>query len=110
MRSFLFVSAVLVLAAAMPGSATAQRNRDRDRNREDPQDVESRIDTTFAFSRTGVVDLTQISGDVIVTAWDRGEARVRAFSERGRIRSTLSKCRSRSVSVCSPVAHRAMCP
>jgi DUF4097 and DUF4098 domain-containing protein YvlB len=51
------------------------------------------MDTTFAFSRTGIVDLTQISGDVVVTAWDRGEARIRAYAERGRIRSNLSSSR-----------------
>jgi DUF4097 and DUF4098 domain-containing protein YvlB len=82
------VATVLTL---LPGSASAQRNRDRER--EDSQDVQSRMDTTFAFSRTGVVDLTQISGDVVVTAWDRGEARIRAYAERGRIRSNLSSSR-----------------
>ena len=55
--------------------------------------MQSRLDTTFAFSRTGVVDLTQISGDVIVTAWERGEARIKAYAERGRIRSSLSSSR-----------------
>jgi DUF4097 and DUF4098 domain-containing protein YvlB len=72
---------------------SAQRNRDRDREREESQDVQSRLDTTFAFSRTGVVDLTQISGDVIVTTWERGEARIKAYAERGRIRSSLSSSR-----------------
>lgn len=43
----------------------------------------SRIDTTFAFSKDGVLDLTTFSGDVIVTGWARQEARVRALTERG---------------------------
>jgi DUF4097 and DUF4098 domain-containing protein YvlB len=93
MRSSLFVCAVLAFATSLPGAASAQRNRDRDREREESQDVQSRLDTTFAFSRTGVVDLTQISGDVIVTAWERGEARIKAYAERGRIRSSLSSSR-----------------
>jgi DUF4097 and DUF4098 domain-containing protein YvlB len=93
MRS-LFLAAI-ALATLLPGTSGAQSNRDRDRDRErdGPQDAQTRIDTTFAFSRTGVVDLTQISGDVIVTAWERGEARIRAYAERGRIRSNLSSSR-----------------
>lgn len=93
MRSSLSLAATAVatVLTLFPGSASAQRNRDRER--EDSQDVQSRLDTTFAFSRTGVVDLTQIAGDVVVTAWDRGEARIRAYAERGRIRSNLSSSR-----------------
>lgn len=93
MRSSLSLAATAVatVLTLFPGSASAQRNRDRER--EDSQDVQSRMDTTFAFSRTGIVDLTQISGDVVVTAWDRGEARIRAYAERGRIRSNLSSSR-----------------
>jgi putative adhesin len=92
----------LALVALLPLSVFAQRNRDRDRDRDreqerersqEMQDAQSRIDTTFAFSKTGVVDLRQISGDVVVNAWDRGEARVRAYAERGRIRTSLSSSR-----------------
>jgi hypothetical protein len=95
MKRFLFLATIAVVPLLPAGAAGAQRNRDRDREREreDSQDVQSRIDTTFAFSRTGVVDLTQISGDVVVTAWDRGEARIRAYAERGRVRSSLSSSR-----------------
>jgi DUF4097 and DUF4098 domain-containing protein YvlB len=90
MRRFLSL-ATIALVTLLPDASGAQRNRDRDR--EDSQDVQSRIDTTFAFSRTGVVDLTQISGDIVVTTSDRGEARIRAYAERGRIRSSLSSSR-----------------
>ncbi len=93
MKRFLFLATVAVVPLLPAAGAGAQRNRDRDREREDSQDVQSRVDTTFAFSRTGVVDLTQISGDVVVTAWDRGEARIRAYAERGRVRSSLSSSR-----------------
>jgi DUF4097 and DUF4098 domain-containing protein YvlB len=91
MKRFLFLTMIAVAPLLPAAGAGAQRNRDRER--EDSQDVQSRVDTTFAFSRTGVVDLTQISGDVVVTAWDRGEARIRAYAERGRVRSSLSSSR-----------------
>jgi DUF4097 and DUF4098 domain-containing protein YvlB len=93
MRSFVLGSAALALTTFAPVAASAQQ-RGNDRNRErEFQEAQSRIDTTFAFNRSGVVDLRQISGDVIVTAWDRAEARVRAYSERGRVRSQLSSSR-----------------
>ncbi|MFN8571579.1 MAG: DUF4097 family beta strand repeat-containing protein [Gemmatimonadaceae bacterium] len=56
-------------------------------------DLEEKIDTTFAFSKDGVVDLSNISGEVVVNGWSRGEARVRAYSERGRFRSNMSSSR-----------------
>jgi DUF4097 and DUF4098 domain-containing protein YvlB len=83
---------VLALALFAPVAGSAQSGNDRNREREF-QEAQSRIDTTFAFNRTGVVDLTQISGDVVVTSWDRAEARVRAYAERGRVRSSLSSSR-----------------
>jgi DUF4097 and DUF4098 domain-containing protein YvlB len=92
MRLFALVGAALALTMFAPNTARAQRDNDRDREREF-QEAQSRIDTTFAFSRTGIVDLTQISGDVVVTSWDRAEARVRAYAERGRVRSGLSSSR-----------------
>lgn len=54
------------------------------------QATQSRLDTTLAFSRTGTVDLTQLSGDVVVTAWDRAEVQVRAYVERGQLRRRFS--------------------
>jgi DUF4097 and DUF4098 domain-containing protein YvlB len=87
------LATVLAFAAVLSDAASAQRNRrdrDRDREREDSQQFESRIDSTFNFGKGGVVDLTQISGDVIVTAWDRSQARVVAYAERGRVRTSLS--------------------
>ena len=91
MRSSVLVGAMVAVAVFTPASGQAQQ-RGNDRERE-LQDAESRVDTTFAFSRTGVVDLTQISGDIVVTSWDRAEARVRAYSERGRIRTGFSSSR-----------------
>src|SRR5215207_5356619 len=104
MRPLRFVSAAVALILLIPGLALSQRSNDRARERarareierehdEHMQEAQARMDTTFKFSKDGVVDLTQISGDVIVTAWDRGEARIRAYAERGRIRSSLSSSR-----------------
>ena len=92
MRSFLLGSTAVALATLVPVVAGAQRGNDRNRDREF-QEAASRVDTTFAFNRSGVVDLRQISGDVVVTAWDRAEARVRAYAERGRVRSDVSSSR-----------------
>jgi len=57
------------------------------------QQGRDRIDTTFAFARGGVVDLTSIEGDITVTAWNRNEVRIHAQSERGRLRWTFSSSR-----------------
>jgi DUF4097 and DUF4098 domain-containing protein YvlB len=85
MRLSLGFGLAAALVAIAPDAARAQRESDRER-----QDALSRIDTTFAFNRTGIVDLTQVSGDIVVTAWERSDARIRAFAERGRVRSSLS--------------------
>ena len=47
------------------------------------QSAPARIDTTFAFTKDGVLDLTTFGGDVVVTGWNRQEARVRGLTERG---------------------------
>ena len=91
--STLAALAALSVALSIPVTGSAQSDRHRERDREDSQDAQSRIDTTFAFNKTGSVDLTEVSGDVVVNAWDRNEARVRAYAERGRIRSSVSSSR-----------------
>ncbi|HEX5073601.1 MAG TPA: DUF4097 family beta strand repeat-containing protein [Gemmatimonadaceae bacterium] len=89
--SSLLTRAALAVALMVPVTGSAQR--DRHHEREDFQDAESRIDTTFAFDKNGSVDLTEVAGDVVVNAWNRNQARVRAYAERGRIRSSLSSSR-----------------
>jgi DUF4097 and DUF4098 domain-containing protein YvlB len=64
---------------------TAERAERRDRARRSSDDNETRIDTTIAFGKSGVVDLHLMSGDVNVTGWTRDEARIVATSERGDI-------------------------
>jgi hypothetical protein len=56
-------------------------------------DFRSRIDTTVALSGSGTVDLSLVSGEIIVTSWDRNEVRVSASSERGILRFDTSPSR-----------------
>lgn len=67
-----------------------RRSRDR---WDDQPDFTSRIDTTIAFSPNGTVDLSSISGDIVVTGWSRNEARIKAWSERGQLRFSASSSR-----------------
>lgn len=64
-----------------------------DRQRRDLQNQGTRIDTTIAFSANGIVDLTSMRGDIIVTGWDRREARIQATVERGIMDFELSSSR-----------------
>ena len=81
------IAAVAALALSAPPTLTAQRNS------RDSDDFRSRIDTTVALSRNGTVDLSLISGEIVVTSWDRNEVRVRATSERGILRFDVSPSR-----------------
>ena len=73
-----------VAAVAFAGAtAGAQQGRYFDDRRS--------IDTTYAFSRDGLVDASQIAGDITVTTWDRADVRVRAYAERGRVVADLSR-------------------
>ena len=77
-----------------------QRQKERERRRaerdeEDDYDDEyrSRIDTTFNFTRDGVVDLSLVSGMIKVTGWSRGEIKINASSEHGLVRLDASPSR-----------------
>jgi DUF4097 and DUF4098 domain-containing protein YvlB len=61
---------LFALLVGIAAPASAQRDRD----------VESRIDTTFAFDRRGVVTLSVGGGEIVVTAWNQDRIRVRATS------------------------------
>lgn len=73
-------------AAAAPSAAYAQRDRDRDRE-------PTRIDSTFAFDKGGWVDVNAASGDIVVTAWSRPDAKVYASTERGWLDAQFSSQR-----------------
>lgn len=77
----LLLPALLALAA-LPAAA---QERDRDRAR-DRDEYESRLDTTVAFDRNGIVELSLSSGEIRVSAWERREVKVSAVSERGTLR------------------------
>lgn len=77
----------LLISVATP--ATAQDRRDRDEG----QDYQSRIDTTFAFDRRGTVNLALSSGEIIVRAWNRDQIQVRARSERSIVRMDATSAR-----------------
>ena len=57
------------------------------------QQGRTRIDTTFAFAEDGTIDLSSISGDIVVTGWSRREAQIKATSERGRLELDASSSR-----------------
>jgi DUF4097 and DUF4098 domain-containing protein YvlB len=61
--------------------------------RQSGQQGGARIDTTVAFPRDGVVDLSTFSGDITVTGWTRSEARIVASSERGQLRWRATSAR-----------------
>lgn len=67
-----------LVAAAAPAAAQGRRDRDRD-----PWTTRSRIDTTVTLSRGGTVDLSLVSGEIVVNAASGDQVRVRAYSERG---------------------------
>jgi hypothetical protein len=71
-RSTPILLAALALGAVACRPVTARAQRD----------ARTRIDTTFAFSKGGWVDLGLVSGEIIVTGWTRPEAHVIARLER----------------------------
>ena len=79
-------AAVAALALSAPPSLAAQRDSG-------DGDFRSRIDTTVALSRDGTVDLSLVSGEIVVTSWNRSEVRVHATSERGILRFDVSPSR-----------------
>jgi Putative adhesin len=81
-RSILSIASLAALTSAvLPATARAQRDRDGDR---------MRIDSTFAFNKGGAVDLSLMSGEIVITAWTRSDAKVYASIENGWIDASLS--------------------
>lgn len=68
--------------AGAPASADAQR---RDRNRDG-----DRIDTAFAFDRTGTVVLGNRSATIVVMGWDEAKIRIRATADQGSLTLSVS--------------------
>lgn len=72
--------------------ATEARARELERRLRDEAE-DSRLDTTIAFAKGGLVDLSLFTGDIIVRAWSRPELQVRASVEHGRIDADLTRDR-----------------
>jgi DUF4097 and DUF4098 domain-containing protein YvlB len=91
------------LAARIEREFQERERREGRRSRIHERDIEShdrelpfqttRLDTTFAFATNGIVDLSTLYGDIVVSGWERREARVRAVTERGRIEYDVSSSR-----------------
>lgn len=58
------------------------------------QPVRQRLDTTIAFT-DGLVDVRSVSGPVTITTWNRREAKISAWVERGELVTELSGSRIR---------------
>jgi DUF4097 and DUF4098 domain-containing protein YvlB len=78
------LGATLVLTA-WPHAAHAQSWRNRDRDRSD-----ARLDTTFAFDRSGTVELTTTDGDIRVTSAPDNRVHVHTTGGRGGLRLSVS--------------------
>lgn len=78
---------LLLLAATAAPLAAQSRARDRD------DDIESRLDTTLALSRGGLVDLSLVSGEIVVTGAARSDVRLRATTEHGELELDASSSR-----------------
>jgi DUF4097 and DUF4098 domain-containing protein YvlB len=74
-----------LLVAAAPSVLRAQD--------EDDDDYRSKVDTTFAFDKTGSVSLSLHEGEIIVRAWSRPQVQIRAYSEHSTIHLDASSMR-----------------
>ena len=81
----------LVLSVLAPDGRDADAQQQR--RRSTTSGYESRIDTTFAFDKSGSVNLSAAAGDIIVNGWSRGEIRIRAVSDDDNIRLVGSSSR-----------------
>jgi DUF4097 and DUF4098 domain-containing protein YvlB len=76
--------ALLLITAGMQ-DAGAQRRR--------TPSYASRVDTTFAFDKSGTVTVSATSGNIVITGWSRDQVHVRATSDDDNIRLDASSGR-----------------
>lgn len=81
MRTIFLASVAALLLA--PATAQSQNNE------------RQRIDTTFAFEKNGAVDLGLVSGDIVVTGWNKPEVKIFATIETGYFEFSPSPSRVR---------------
>src|SRR5690349_18103431 len=81
--------AAVLLVCSEVRDAGAQRRRSTNSS----GNYSSRVDTTFAFDKSGAVSITSISGDIVITGWSRDQVHVRALSEDDNVRLDVSQSR-----------------
>jgi DUF4097 and DUF4098 domain-containing protein YvlB len=81
LRLFVLPALVAGLLEVVPGHGAAAQSRRHSRD-----NGSSRIDTTFAFDKSGSITVNGGSGDVVVTGWSRDQVHVRAVSDDDNIR------------------------
>jgi DUF4097 and DUF4098 domain-containing protein YvlB len=96
-RSFLLLALVtgapLLLSVRDAGAQTRQTRQTRPSRQTRGGDFSSRIDTTFAFDKSGSITVSAGNGDIVVTGWSRDEVHVRAVSDDDNIRFNASSAR-----------------
>lgn len=83
------LAALVTFVVALPLQA---QHHERQSAAEEFNDAASRIDTTVALGRGGMIDLSSFNGDVTVSTWDRDEVKIHATS-RGQLRFENSPTR-----------------
>lgn len=81
-------AAALLAAPLWPAGAGAQERPSRDQ-----RDYRTWIDTTVAFDRDGTVQLDHLTGEIVVTTWDRPQVRLLAYAEHAEIDARISRGR-----------------
>src|SRR5690242_19857422 len=90
-RTTLGLRVATLLALAIPVlTASAQKKY---KYLEDDRDPSRGVDTTVAFDRRGVVNVSIPSGEIIVSGWDRDEVRVHAKSDDAGVRVSVTSSR-----------------
>src|SRR6185437_11296505 len=78
----LLVALLLAMAPPLAAQRHEDTSSDRSTMRTSDDDEGATIDTTIPFATTGgVVDLSVLSGEITVTGWTRGEARVHVTTD-----------------------------
>jgi predicted membrane protein len=92
-RFFRTLTLLALGALVLPLDAGAQSSRNRRSSNNNDDRSRQRIDTTFAFNKSGTIDLGAVTGDIIVTGWTKNEVRVVATADENSIDMTISNGR-----------------
>jgi DUF4097 and DUF4098 domain-containing protein YvlB len=83
-------SVLLPIALLAVASGTEAQSRQRLTR---SSDYSSRVDTTFAFDKSGAITVNAGSGEIVVTGWSRDQVHVRAVSDDDNIRFSATSSR-----------------